>query len=118
MQKGPQKQACNTLMNTVGHLCRACVLLQAKGGRTCATQGQLLSFAVFVLFECSPGPAVVPPTAASALLMKVAIFCSLAVGGRPPTYTRRACRVACWLGAASAAAEPVHRTARCQCAAG
>lgn len=54
----------------------------------------------------SPGPAVVPPTAASALLMKVAMFCSLAVGGRPPTYTRRACRVACWLGAASAAAEP------------
>jgi len=47
---------------------------------------------------------VVPPTAASALLMKVAMFCSLAVGGRPPTYTRRACRVACCVGAASAAA--------------
>lgn len=33
----------------------------------------------------SPGPAVVPPTAAKALLKKVAMFCSLAVGGSPPT---------------------------------
>lgn len=42
-----------------------------------------------------PGPAVVPPMAASALEKKVAMFCSLPVGGRPPTYTLRACRVAC-----------------------
>ena len=32
-----------------------------------------------------PGPAVVPPMAASALLKKVAMFCSLEVGGSPPT---------------------------------
>ena len=35
--------------------------------------------------QTAPGPAVVPPTAASALLKKVAMFCSFAVGGRPPT---------------------------------
>ncbi|KAA6418138.1 MAG: hypothetical protein FRX49_11901 [Trebouxia sp. A1-2] len=35
--------------------------------------------------QCAPGPAVVPPTAARALLKKVAMFCSLAVGGSPPT---------------------------------
>lgn len=33
--------------------------------------------------------------AASAFEKKVAMFCSLPVGGRPPTYTLRACRVAC-----------------------
>lgn len=43
----------------------------------------------------APGPAVVPPIAARALEKKVAMFCSLPVGGRPPTYTLRACRVAC-----------------------
>ena len=37
------------------------------------------------MLHFSPGPAVVPPTAARALLKKVAMFCSLAVGGRPPT---------------------------------
>ena len=35
--------------------------------------------------EGGPGPAVVPPTAARALEKKVAMFCSLAVGGSPPT---------------------------------
>lgn len=40
----------------------------------------------------------VPPTAARALLKNVAMFCSLAVGGKPPTYIRRACRVACCEG--------------------
>ena len=59
-----------------------------------------LSFAMHDLIAVSmalslPGPAVVPPTAAKALLKKVAMFCSLAVGGRPPTYIRLACRVAC-----------------------
>ena len=53
----------------------------------------------------SPGPAVVPPTAARALEKKVAMFCSLAVGGRPPTYTLRACRVACWLGGCTTPAQ-------------
>ena len=48
-----------------------------------------------------PGPAVVPPMAASAFEKKVATFCSVAVGGKPPTYTRRACRVACCDGAAT-----------------
>ena len=43
--------------------------------------------------------------AASALEKNVATFCSVAVGGSPPTYTRRACRVACCEGAASAPAE-------------
>ena len=49
----------------------------------------------------APGPAVVPPMAARAFEKKVATFCSVAVGGRPPTYTRRACRVACCDGAAT-----------------
>lgn len=45
--------------------------------------------------RCTPGPAVVPPTAARAFEKNVAMFCSLAVGGRPPTYTLLAWRVAC-----------------------
>ena len=48
--------------------------------------------------DALPGPAVVPPTAANALLKKVAMFCSLAVGGSPPTYILLACRVACCEG--------------------
>jgi len=50
--------------------------------------------------------------AASALEKNVATFCSVAVGGSPPTYTRRACRVACCEGAASAPAE--HRVTPAQ----
>lgn len=46
----------------------------------------------------APGPAVFPPTADRAWLKKVATVVSVAVGGRPPTYTLRACRVACWEG--------------------
>lgn len=49
-----------------------------------------------------PGPAVVPPTAARALEKKVAMFCSFAVGGKPPTYTRLACLVACCEGGCAA----------------
>ncbi len=41
--------------------------------------------------------------AASAELKKVAMDCSFEVGGRPPTYTRRAWRVACCEGAAACA---------------
>ena len=48
-------------------------------------QGQGIHEASLHMLHCSPGPAVVPPTAARALLKKVAMFCSLAVGGRPPT---------------------------------
>ena len=36
------------------------------------------------------------------------MFCSLAVGGKPPTYTLRACRVACWLGGCTT---PAHKGA-------
>lgn len=62
----------------------------AVTSRACTTAGELVS-------SCrSPGPAVLPPTAARAWLKKVATEPSLAVGGRPPTYTRRAWRVACW----------------------
>lgn len=53
-------------------------------------------FSIVTLWSCLPGPAVLPPTAASAWLKKVLTDVSLAVGGRPPTYTRRAWRVACW----------------------
>jgi len=42
-----------------------------------------------------PGPAVLAPTAAITWLKNVATDCSLAIGGRPPTYTLRACLVAC-----------------------
>lgn len=48
-------------------------------------QGQGRHVVSLHVLPCSPGPAVVPPTAARALLKKVAMFCSLAVGGRPPT---------------------------------
>ena len=54
-------------------------------------------------FVNTPGPAVVPPTAARAFEKKVAMFCSLPVGGRPPTYTLRAWRVACCDGGCAAA---------------
>jgi hypothetical protein len=40
---------------------------------------------MYTLTTHMPGPAVVPPTAASALEKKVWMFCSLADGGRPPT---------------------------------
>lgn len=72
------------------------------GSRAAAGAGVLLMDMVREGRSPSPGPAVVPPTAASALEKKVAMFCSLAVGGSPPTYTLRACRVACWEGPAAA----------------
>ena len=39
-----------------------------------------------------------PPMACIALLKNAATLGSVTVPGRLPTYTLRACRVACWLG--------------------
>ena len=59
-------------------------------GETCmaAPVGEMIGEVISAIYSLGggpPGPAVVPPMAASALLKKVAMFCSLEVGGSPPT---------------------------------
>mmetsp|Transcript_36740 Transcript_36740/g.93927 ORF Transcript_36740/g.93927 Transcript_36740/m.93927 type:complete len:221 (-) Transcript_36740:112-774(-) len=70
-----------------------------------STNANFFSALMYTLMTQSPWP-VVPPTAASAWLMNIAMLCSVAVGGRPPTYTRRACRVACWVGGPATGGAP------------